>query len=145
MFHFLLGLAGVELRDTARRAATTTLLFALGGLMLMFASIGVLAAIFFALAARYDPVVAALLVAAGTFVAAAVFLLIAYARLKRPARRPGALAAFARPPAPPIVPPAPGVAPGMPPPDRPPLVGGKTLLGVAAGAALIGLILGRRI
>ncbi len=76
MFHFLLGLAGVELRDTARRAATTAILFALGALLLMVAVVGVLAAIFFALAERYDPIIAALLVAAMAFVVATLFLIV---------------------------------------------------------------------
>ncbi|WP_029351465.1 phage holin family protein [Bosea sp. 117] len=138
MLHFLLGLAGVELRLTARRAATTTLLFALGGTMLVFAIIGLLAAIFIALSLAYDPIVAALLVAAGAFLIGTILLVVAYARLRAPARRPGAmglpLAGLTVPP--------PGPAAAGPP--QPPLKA-STVLGIAAGAALIGLILGRRL
>lgn len=141
MFHFLLGLAGIELRDTARRAATTAVMFALGALLLMVAAVSVLVAIFFALAERYDPIIAALLVAALSFVVAAVLLLVAYVRLKHRPRRHLPFAAGRSP-----VAPMAAMAPGAVPPSgtRAP-VSGKILLGVAAGAALLGLILGRRI
>ncbi|QJP15397.1 phage holin family protein [Starkeya sp. ORNL1] len=142
MFHFLLGLAGVELRDTARRAATTAILFALGALLLMIAVVGVLAAIFFALAERYDPIIAALLVAAMAFVVATLFLIVGYLRLKRPTRRRALPLGGLVPPAAPLA----AMAPGAVPPPRPRApVSGKILVGVAAGAALLGLILGRRI
>lgn len=143
MLHFLLGLAGVELRLTARRAAATTLLFALGGTMLVFAVIGLLAAIFIALSLAYDPIVAALLVAAGAFLIGTILLVVAYARLRAPARRPGAMGLpLASLTVPPPAPPASGPAAAGPP--QPPLKA-STVLGIAAGAALIGLILGRRL
>ncbi|MDF2994850.1 MAG: hypothetical protein K0R27_487 [Xanthobacteraceae bacterium] len=141
MFNFLLGLAGVELRDTARRAATTVILLAIGAVLLGVAVIGVMAAIFFALAERYDPVVAALLLAALAFVAALLLLVVAYVRLKHRPRRAFPFAA-ARPAAASLAAMAPGA---VPPPGGKPPVSGKILLGVAAGAAVLGLILGRRI
>lgn len=142
MFHFLLGLAGVELRDTARRAAVTAVLFVLGALLLMVAAIGLLVALFFALAERYDPVVAALLVAALAFVVAAIFLLVAYMRLKSRARHRSLSLAGLVPPTAPMAAMAPGA---VPPAGGRSVVSGKILVGVAAGAALLGLILGRRI
>lgn len=141
MFNFLLGLAGVELRDTARRAATTVILLAIGAVLLGVAVIGVMAAIFFALAERYDPVVAALLLAALAFVAALLLLLVAYVRLKHRRRRHAFPFAAARPAAASLA----AMAPGAVPPGGKPRVSGKILLGVAASAAVLGLILGRRI
>jgi len=141
MFQFLLGLAGVEVRHAARRIASTALLFALGGVLLAVAVVGLLIAAFVALADAYDPIVAALLVAAIAFVGATILLVIAYARLKSPQRRaPGmpisSLADLASRP------PGPAAAPGAPPP---PMLGAGTVIGVAAVAAILGVVLGRRL
>lgn len=144
MLHFLLGLAGVELRDTARRAATGAIFLALGGLLLMMTAVGLLVALFLALAERNDPVVAALLTAAAAFVAAVIFLILAYVGMKR-RRRPMVLP-FGRSGLAPPTAPLSAMAPGaVPPPGPKPVLSGKVVLGVAAGAALIGLVLGRRI
>ncbi|HSI41579.1 MAG TPA: phage holin family protein [Xanthobacteraceae bacterium] len=139
MLQFVLGLAGVEMRLVARRLAGTALLFALAGTLMAVAAVAVLVAVFIALAERYDPLVAALLVAALAFVCGAVLLLVAYARLKAP-RRAG-LSPLAG-----LVPPAPAatVRPingGV----RPPPMSARTVIGVAIGAAVLGVVLGRRL
>lgn len=144
MFRFLLGLVGVEINHMARRAATTALLLALGGLLLGMALVAILVATFFALSIAYDPVVAALLISAICFVGATILLIVGYMRMRRPTRGGSYGAsplAGLRMPAPPTVAPLTG---GPPPPARP-LMNSSTVLGVAAGAALLGLILGRRI
>ncbi|MFT0859644.1 phage holin family protein [Ancylobacter sp. G4_0304] len=143
MLRFILSLAGVELDRALRRAAGTALLFATGALLLGGALVALLVALFIALADAYDPVVAALLIAAIAFVGATILLILAYARLRRPAPRAGyginplaGLGAAMPPPAAPLS--------GAVPPSIPPASSG-TILGIAAGAALLGLILGRRI
>ncbi|MCJ8143531.1 phage holin family protein [Ancylobacter sp. A5.8] len=144
MLRFILSLAGVELDRALRRAAGTAILFAIGALLLGGALVALLVALFIALADAYDPVVAALLIAAISFIGATVLLILGYARLRRPAPRPGygfnPLAGLG-----PVAPP-PTAAPltGELPPSTP-RVGSGTILGIAAGAALLGLILGRRI
>lgn len=149
MFSFLLGLAGAELRVTARRAMTTAMLFAIGLALMMIAVGGVMFSIFLALAERNDPVSAALITTAIALGLGAVFVLAAYVRLKRRRRR--AYGAFGGLPF--GLPPRAGgplgaVPPGAVPPVLPPagpLLSGRTVAGIAAGAALIGLIIGRRI
>lgn len=144
MLRFLLGLAGIELNYLARRAATTALLLALGGLLLGVALVALLVAIFIALANAYDPVVAALLVAAICFIGAIILLVVGYVRMRRRSRSPAygispfaGLRAPMPPPATPFV--------GEPPPPVGPPLKSSTVIGIAAGAALLGLILGRRI
>ena len=138
MLRLLLGLVGVELGVMARRAATTALLFVIGGVLLAGTVVALLLAIFIALADHYDAITAALVLAAICFVSAAIFLLIAYLRTK--SRRRAGYGAFSAVRAP-LVPPA-AVDPTVPPA---PLASSTTILGVAVGAALLGLILGRRI
>jgi hypothetical protein len=144
MLRFLLGLAGVELNYLARRAATTAILLILGSLLLGLALVAILVALFFALSIAYDPVVAALLIAAFCFVGATILLVVGYMRMRRPSRASsyGAFpsAGFRAPAPPPAAPPT-----GEPPPPAGPLMSSSTVLGIAAGAALLGLILGRRI
>ncbi len=142
MLRFLLGMVGVELRHTARRAAITGLLFALGALMLGGAAIAFLTAFYILLAVRYDPIVAGFIIGGICLILALIFFFIAYVRLRSPRRTAsyGRVAGFAaRAPAPP---PIGAVDPAAVPP-RP--VGSTTVIAVAAGAALLGLILGRRI
>jgi len=141
MLRLLLGLVGVELGVMARRAATTALLFVIGGVFLAGTVFTLLFATFIALADRYDALTAALVLAGVSFVGAAVFLLIAYLRTRR--RRSsgyGAVPTFRSP----VVRPSPlaAVDPTLPPA---PLASSKTVIGIALGAALVGLILGRRI
>lgn len=147
MLHFVLGLAGIELRRTARRAATVGLLFALGGLLLGIAVFGLLAAAFIALAEAYGALHAALLVAAIAFVPAVILLVIGFVALRRPIRTRSPLAALAA-----------GVMPAPPPAGGPvsplaaavrtrptsPLRAG-TVVGIAVGALIAGAVLGRRI
>lgn len=144
MLRFLLGLVGVELHSMARRAATTAILLILGSLLLGLALVAILAAAFFALSIAYDPVVAALLIAAICFVGATAFLIAAYTRLRRPARSEAygfsPLTGLRSPVPPPVAP-----LTGEPPPPAGPLMNSSTVMGIAAGAALLGLILGRRI
>ncbi|MBS7539692.1 phage holin family protein [Ancylobacter lacus] len=145
MLHFVLGLVGVELRRTARRAAAVGLLFAIGGLLLGVAVFGLLAAAFIALAEAYGPLHAALLVAAIAFVPAVILLVIGFFTLRRPIRTRSPLAALAT-----------GVMPAAPPPGAPvtPLAGtarsssplrAGTIVGIAVSALIAGAVLGRRI
>ncbi|GAB4070541.1 hypothetical protein KHC28_07540 [Ancylobacter sonchi] len=134
MLKLLLGLVGAEVNLALRRTATTALLLLLGALLFGGALIAAMAALFIALAEAYDPLVAALLIAALCFVLGTVLLIIAYARLKSPARRQalplvGLRAAPIRPEAGPAEPP----------------FAAQTVVGIAAVAAIVGLILGRRI
>ena len=144
MLRLLLAIFGAEIRLTMRRAARTALLCAIGGLLVAMSAVFFLIASFIALADRYDALTAALIIGGGLLVLGLIFLLVA---LMRRQRRPvgfggyGAYGAYAAPPAAPIVPPAAPLAGG---PAVPP-AGVKTVLGIAAGAALIGLILGRRV
>ncbi|UOK72085.1 phage holin family protein [Ancylobacter polymorphus] len=144
MLRLLLAIFGAEIRLTMRRAARTALLCAIGGLLVAMSAVFFLIASFIALADRYDALTAALIIGGGLLALGVMFLLVA---LMRRQRRPlgfggyGAYGAYAAPPAAPIVPPAAPLAGG---PAVPP-AGVKTVLGIAAGAALIGLILGRRV
>lgn len=144
MLRLLLAIFGAELRLTLRRAARTALLCAIGGLLVAMSAVFFLIASFIALADRYDALTAALIIGGGLLALGVIFLLVA---LMRRQRRPvgfggyGAYGGYAAPPAAPIVPPAAPLAGG---PAVPP-AGVKTVLGIAAGAALIGLILGRRV
>lgn len=144
MLRLLLAIFGAEIRLTMRRAARTALLCAIGGLLVAMSAVFFLIASFIALADRYDALTAALIIGGGLLALGVIFLLVA---LMRRQRRPvgfggyGAYGAYAAPPAAPIVPPAAPLAGG---PAVPP-AGVKTVLGIAAGAALIGLILGRRV
>lgn len=141
MLRFLLGMVGVELRYTARRAAITGLLFALGALMLGGAAIAFLTACYILLAVRYDPIVAGFIIGGICLILALIFFFIAYIRLRSPRRTTsyGTIAGLAaRPAAPPVT-----VVDPTAPAGRP--VGSTTVIAVAAGAALLGLILGRRI
>lgn len=142
MLRFLLGMVGVELRHTARRAAITGLLFALGGLMLGGAAIAFLIACYIMLAVRYDPIVAGFIIGGICLILALIFFFIAYVRLRSPRRtvsygNVAGLAARA-----PLSRPIAVVDPAAVP-TRP--FGSTTVIAVAAGAALLGLILGRRI
>lgn len=141
MLRLLLGLVGVELGVMARRAATTALLFVIGGVLLAGTVVALLLATFIALAEHYDAITAALVLAAICFIGAAIFLLIAYLRTQRRRRSGyGAFPAIRTP----VVPPSPlaGVDPTLPPA---PLASSTMVIGIAVGAALLGLILGRRI
>ncbi|MDQ0302026.1 phage holin family protein [Ancylobacter polymorphus] len=144
MLRLLLALFGAEIRSAVRRAARTALLCAIGGLLVAMSAVFFLIASFIALADRYDALTAALIIGGGLLVLGLIFLLVA---LMRRQRRPvgfggyGAYGAYAAPPPAPAVPPAAPLAGG---PAVPP-AGVKTVLGIAAGAALIGLILGRRV
>ncbi|MBS7544457.1 phage holin family protein [Ancylobacter oerskovii] len=137
MLKLLFGLVGAEVNFALRRAATTGLLLLLGALLLCGALFALMAALFIALAEAYDPLVAALLIAALALLAGIVLLIVAYARLKAPARTPGlplaGLRAAANRPVDPLA-----------PPPRPPFAA-QTVVGIAAVAAIVGLILGRRI
>ncbi|GLK83348.1 phage holin family protein [Ancylobacter defluvii] len=137
MLKLLAGFVGAEVNLALRRAATTVLLLLLGALLFGGALVALMVALFIALAEAYDPVVAALLIAALSFVVGIFLLIAAYARLKSPSRRAaspfaGLRAAPIRPPEGPAVPPAPPLA-------------AQTVVGIAAIAAITGLILGRRI
>lgn len=144
MLRLLLAIFGAEIRSAVRRAARTALLCAIGGLLVAMSAVFFLIASFIALAERYDALTAALIIGGGLLVLGLIFLLVA---LMRRQRRPvgfggyGAYGAYAAPPPAPAVPPAAPLAGG---PAVPP-AGVKTVLGIAAGAALIGLILGRRV
>lgn len=144
MLRLLLAIFGAEIRLTMRRAARTALLCAIGGLLVAMSAVFFVIASFIALADRYDALTAALIIGGGLLALGVIFLLVA---LMRRQRRPvgfggyGAYAAYAAPPAAPIVPPAAPLAGGAAVPPA----GVKTVLGIAAGAALIGLILGRRV
>lgn len=144
MLRLLLAIFGAEIRSAVRRAARTALLCAIGGLLVAMSAVFFLIASFIALAERYDALTAALIIGGGLLVLGLIFLLVA---LMRRQRRPvgfggyGAYGAYAAPPPAPTVPPAAPLAGG---PAVPP-AGVKTVLGIAAGAALIGLILGRRV
>ena len=141
MLRLLLAIFGAEIRSAVRRAARTALLCAIGGLLVAMSAVFFLIASFIALADRYDALTAALIIGGGLLVLGLIFLLVA---LMRRQRRPvgfGGYGAYAAPPPAPAVPPAAPLAGG---PAVPP-AGVKTVLGIAAGAALIGLILGRRV
>ena len=143
MLRLLLAIFGGEIRLTLRRAARTALLCLIGGLLVAVSAVFFLIASFIALAERYDALTAALILGGALLVLGLVFLLVA---LMRRRRRPVGLGGFGYgaygvPPAAPLVPPAAPLAGG---PAVPP-AGVKTVLGIAAGAALIGLILGRRV
>ena len=140
MLRLLLGLVGVELGVMARRAATTALLFVIGGVLLAGTVLALLFAAFIALADRYDALTASLVLAGVSFVGAAIFLLIAYLRTRR-RRSTGYGMPVIRSP---VVRPAPlaSIDPTLPPA---PLASSTTVIGIAVGAALVGLILGRRI
>ncbi|MFK8253587.1 phage holin family protein [Ancylobacter terrae] len=140
MFQFLLGIAGVEMRLAARRMASTALLFAIGGVLLVVALIGLLVAAFVALANAYDPIVAALIVAGIAFVGGTIVLAVAYARLKSPSRRATSLPLGALGQMPPASP----IAGAMPVAKRAPF-GAGTVIGVATIAAILGVALGRRL
>lgn len=150
MFRLLLALFGAELRHVvrhaARRAAVTALLFAIGLALVGVSLLAFLVGAFLMLAERYDPVTASLVIAGFTLLIGLIFLLCALLRTRRrPARSFGAYAAAA-PIVPPVVNPAAGL--GIPPgavPGAPPAASASSVIAIAAGAALVGLILGRRI
>ncbi|QFR34065.1 phage holin family protein [Ancylobacter sp. TS-1] len=147
MFRLLLALVGAELRHTARRAATTALLFAIGLLLVGVSLLASLVGIYLLLAERYDPVTAALVIAAFTLLIGLIFLLAALLRTRRrPARGYGAFGAFGA--MPPGAPPAAGNPAAVPPgaaPGAAPAPSASSVIAIAAGAALLGLILGRRV
>lgn len=142
MLRLLMGLVGVELRHTVRRASTTALLFFLAALLLGAAIIAFLVAGYILLAERYDPVMAAFIIAGLCLIGSLIFFLIAYMRTRRRAPAPvyGGLSGLMGG-APVASVPPPSVV-GSPPP---PPMQASTVVAVAAGAALLGLILGRRI
>ncbi|WP_245261618.1 hypothetical protein [Ancylobacter sp. FA202] len=127
----------------ARRAARTALLCAIGGLLIACAAVFFMIASFIALADRYDALTAALAIGGFLFVMGLIFLLVALLRGRRPRSVSlGGYGAFAA-----VPPAASGMAPGVDPatPAGMPPASVKTVLGIAAGAAVIGLILGRRV
>lgn len=146
MLRFLMGVARIEVRNAVQRAATTAVLLIFAGLFLAGTILALLVAAFILLAERYDPAGAALIIAGVCLFFTLALLLIAYVRTRR-RRRPlgyGALGSLVppQPPAgafaaPPTPPPGTPVAPAGP--------SGSTVLAAAAGAALLGLILGRRL
>lgn len=145
MLRLLMGLVGVELRHTVRRASTTALLFFLAALLLGAAIIAFLVAGYILLAERYDPIMAAFIIAGLCLIGSLIFFLIAYVRTRR--RAPPTYGGFSglmgRAP---VVPPVAGVPPsGVVGGVAPPPMQASTVVAVAAGAALLGLILGRRI
>ena len=109
--------------------------------MLGGAAVAFLIACYILLAVRYDPIVAGFIIGGICLILALLFFFIAYVRLRTPRRTTsyGHVAGFAarapvsRPVA--VVDPVAG-------PVRP--VRSTTVIAVAAGAALLGLILGRR-
>ncbi|MCS0502372.1 phage holin family protein [Ancylobacter mangrovi] len=157
MLRFLLSLARIEIRRTAQRAATTAFLMLFAALFLAGAILAFLIAAFVLLADRFGPAGAALILAGICLFLALVLLLVVYIRTRRRARPAGhalhgalggAIGGMMPPQA------APGVAPtglGPPPPGQavPPVApanpSSSTVIAIAAGAALLGLILGRRI
>ncbi|ADH91222.1 conserved hypothetical protein [Ancylobacter novellus DSM 506] len=135
MLRLLLGLVGAELRFAVRRATTTAILLAIGVLLISVSLFALLVAVFILLAERYDPATSALIIFGFTLVVGLIFLVVA---LMRTRRRPAPLGYGAYPglgAVPPVTPP-----PGPAPPPK-----ASTVLTIAAGAALIGLILGRRV
>ncbi|QIB33874.1 phage holin family protein [Ancylobacter pratisalsi] len=147
MFRFLMGIAGIELRHVAQRAAMTAFLLIFAGLFLAGAVLALLVAGFVVLAEIYGPAGAALIIAGICLFLALIFLLIVYVRTRRRSRPVGygALGSLAPPPPPPNVfgQGAAGQAPQTP--AAPASPSSSTVLAVAAGAALLGLILGRRL
>ncbi|GLK71926.1 hypothetical protein KHC23_02680 [Ancylobacter dichloromethanicus] len=139
MLRLLLSIFGAELRLTVRRAANTALLLAIGGLLVALSVLFFIAATFIVLAERYDALTAALVLGGGTLVVGLIFFLVA---LLRNRRRPGAFGGYGGYGAFGAAPPVAGVPPAAPPTPSPGL---NTTLGIAAGAAIIGLILGRRV
>ncbi|TCK30041.1 putative superfamily III holin-X [Ancylobacter aquaticus] len=144
MLRLLLSIFGSEIRLTARRAGITALLFAIGGLLIGLAALFSMVASFIVLAHRYDALTASLVLAGFTLVVGLIFLIAALLRTRR-RRRPafyGGYGAYGVPPvAPGLVPGAvAGAASGALMPG-----GVKTVLAIAAGAAVVGLILGRRV
>lgn len=136
MLRGLLGLVGAEFNIVLRRTATTALLLLLGVIFLGGALLFGAAALFICLADAYGPLTAALAIAGGLFVLGALLLVIGYSRLRSRRRREatasfGALAASLRPANQPVSP-------------QTPLLPAKTVMGIAAVAAIAGLILGRR-
>lgn len=145
MLRLLFTLFGAEIRHTVRRASMTALLLVIGGGLVAISLLFFLAAAFILLADRYDAVTASLVVAGFTLVSGLIFLLVAVMRTRRRPRAP-AYGAFSVPPVPPAAAPGamPGAMPGTPPGGAPP-GNVSAALAIAAGAALVGLILGRRV
>ncbi|TSJ64333.1 phage holin family protein [Starkeya sp. 3C] len=151
MLRLLLAIAGAEVRQAARvavrRTAITAALFVIGGVLLVAAFFAFLVAGFVLLAERYDPATAALIVAGFMLIVGLIFVLVALLRTRRPPARPSYGAGLGLSAAPP--PASPAAAPGAAAPG--PAPSGKaepdvsTVLAIAAGAALVGLILGRRV
>lgn len=142
MLRLLLGLVGVELGVAVRRAATTALLFVIGGVMLAGTVFALLFAAFIALADRYDALTAALVLAGVSFAGSAIILLIAYLRTRRRRTRGYSAMPVIRAPVALRSSPLEAVDPARP---RAPLASSTTVIGIAVGAAILGLILGRRI
>lgn len=134
MVKLLLGLVGAEVSFVVRRATTTALLFVLGALLVGGALLFVMVAVFIALAEAYGPLRAAVIVAAALFGVGGLVLVVAYGRLRARQRRSAVspLAAF-------------GTATNQPIGPQPPPLAARTVVGIAAVAAIAGLILGRRI
>ncbi|WP_428032298.1 phage holin family protein [Ancylobacter sp.] len=142
MLRLLLSIFGAELRLTARRAAITAVLCVIGGLLIALSAIFFMAASFIVLADRYDALTASLVIAGFNLVLGLIFVLVALLRTRR-RRRPLAFGGYGAYGA--VPPLAPGVVPGVAPAGLLPPASVKTVLGIAAGAAVIGLILGRRV
>ncbi|MDF2617860.1 MAG: hypothetical protein K0S00_519 [Xanthobacteraceae bacterium] len=135
MLRLLLGLVGAELRFAVRRATTTAILLAIGVLLVTVSLFALLVAVFILLAERYDPATSALIIFGFNLVVGLIFVLVALLRTRR-RRAPLGYSAY------------PGlgaVPPVTPPPSPAPPPKASTVLTIAAGAALIGLILGRRV
>jgi hypothetical protein len=135
MLRLLLGLVGAELRFAVRRATTTAILLAIGVLLVTVSLFALLVAVFILLAERYDPATSALIIFGFNLVVGLIFVLVALLRTRR-RRAPLGYGAY------------PGlgaVPPVTPPPSPAPPPKASTVLTIAAGAALIGLILGRRV
>lgn len=142
MFKLLLGLVGIELDRAVRHAAITAILFLLGAVLFGGALLAGMAALFIYLAETYDPLAAALIIAAGSFFLAAMLLIAAYGRTRSRRRHATPLSSLGAMMPPPRASVSANPVLGAP---RRPLLKGSTVLGVAATAAIIGLILGRRI
>lgn len=135
MLRLLLGLIGAEIRLVVRRTTTTLILLAIGVLLVTISLFALLVAVFILLAERYDPATSALIIFGFNLVVGLIFILVALLRTRRRPAPPGYGAYSSLGAVPPVTPP--------PSPAPPPKA--STVLTIAAGAALIGLILGRRV
>ena len=137
MLPFLLGIAGLQVKATVQRAAINAVLLAFAALFLMGTMCALLFALFVFLADMYGIIPAALILAGASFVVALLLYLVVVLRRRRP--KPIATGMMSA--APTMM----AASMARPKARSGPLLSGKTVLSMAAGAAVIGLILGRRL